>query len=153
MQMPWYIQHWTGLKDVASLAVVIVSAWVGLLTYVRSVRTRRADSLVALHKGFFVDRTYDDVRKELDADTEEEKLRRDALVLPLGPSEALINFLNWFELIAYLQEIGIYKEKDIKALFGYYLRLLKHSGPVYTYICDSKSDFQHLKELLGKLPS
>ncbi len=136
---PWFIQHWTGLKDFATLTVVTVSAAVGLFTYVRSVRTRRAESLIALHKSFFVDGTYTVVRESLDDDTEKGYAAREAMVAPPGPGPDLINFLNFFELVAYFEKLHAYRQKDIKALLGYYLRLLKRSGPVYHYICDQKT--------------
>ena len=148
---PWYIQHWIGLKDVATFTVVTVRAIIGLFTYVRSAATRRAESLVALHKSFFVDGTYTIVRESLDDDTEKGHATREAMVASPGPGPDLINFLNFFELVAYFVELGAYRQKDIEALLGYYLRLLKRSGPVYHYICDQKNDFEHLNALLAKL--
>ncbi len=151
MNAPWYLQHWTGLKDVATLTVITVSACVGLFTYIRSVRTRRAESLIALHKSFFVDGTYTVVRESLDDDSEKGEAAREAMVAAPGPGPDLINFLNFFELVAYFETLGAYQQKDVEALLGYYLRLLKRSGSVYRYICDQQNDFEHLNALLAKL--
>ncbi|MGI4757397.1 MAG: hypothetical protein ACRYGF_11195 [Janthinobacterium lividum] len=148
---PWYIQHWIGLKDVATFTVITTSAVVGLFTYIRSARTRRAEALVALHKSFFVDGTYTVVRESLDDDSEKGYATREAMVAPPGPGPDLINFLNFFELVAYFTTLKAYQQNDIEALLGYYLRLLRRSGPVYRYICDKKNDFEHLNELLAKL--
>ncbi len=115
---PWYIQHWAGLKDVATFAVLTVSATVGLFTYVRSARTRRAESLVALHKSFFVDGTYTVVRESLDDDTEKGYANREAMVAPPGPGPDLINFLNFFELVAYFVELGPTGKKTLKLFWA-----------------------------------
>ena len=77
------------------------------------------------------------------------EMAREALVL--GQDAAFTDFLNFFELTAYFAVLGAFRQEDVKALLGYYLRLLKRSDSVYHYICDRKNDFEHLEALLARL--
>ena len=63
--LPWYIQHWTGMKDAATLLVAIVVASIALVTYRRNAKTKRAEFLTSLHKSFFVEETYKRTREVL----------------------------------------------------------------------------------------
>jgi hypothetical protein len=148
-QLPWYIQHWAGLKDMTTLVVAIVAASVALVTYRRNAKTKRAEFLTSLHKSFFVEETYKKTREVLDDDSPSGEATREAMVAE--QPAAFTDFLNFFELIAYFRTLGAYTEDDVKALLGYYLRLLKRSRCIYRYICDRKNDFEHLQALLGRL--
>ncbi len=141
--------HWTVLKDSLTLAIAATAAFVGLRTYVRNMRTRRAEFLTSLHKNFFVDDTYKATRAILDDESPEGEASREKLVT--GQDAAFTDFLNFFELTAYFAVLGAFKQEDVMALLGYYLRVLKRSGPVYRYICDRRNDFEHLQGLLAKL--
>jgi hypothetical protein len=148
-QLPWYIQHWTGLKDTMTLVVAIVVASVALVTYRRNAKTKRAEFLTSLHRSFFVEETYKRIREVLDDDSPAGETTREAMVAE--QPAAFTDFLNFFELIAYFKILGAYKEDDVKALLGYYLRLLRRSRSVYRYICDRKNDFENLQALLAKI--
>ena len=148
-QLPWYIQHWVGLKDTATLIAAVTGASVALVTFRRNAKTKRAEFLTSLHKSFFVEETYKRTREVLDDDSPSGEERREAMVAE--QPAAFTDFLNFFELIAYFRTLGAYTESDVNALLGYYLRLLKRSRCIYRYICDRRNDFEHLQALLGRL--
>ena len=149
--LPWYVQHWTGLKDVTTLLIASAGASAALVTYRRNAKTKRAEFLTSLHKSFFVEETYKRVREVLDDDSPAAETAREKMVAE--QPAAFTDFLNFFELIAYFRTLGAYTEGDVKALLGYYLRLLKRSKCVYRYICDRRNDFEHLQALLARLES
>lgn len=125
-ELPWYIQHWIGLKDVTTLVITASAATFGLLTYWRNSTTRRAELLTKLHQEFFVSETYRAVRQILDNDSAEAESEREKLVTE--EPENFIEFLNFFELAAYFVELRTFKRKDLDALLGYYLQLLRSSA-------------------------
>ncbi len=149
--LPWYIQHWTGLKDALTLIVAIIVASIALVTYRRNAMTKRAEFLTSLHRSFFVEETYKRTREVLDDDSPKGETLREAMVA--DQTAAFTDFLNFFELIAYFRTLGAYKEDDVRALLGYYLRLLKRSRSVYRYICDRRNDFENLQALLARIES
>ena len=97
-QLPWYIQHWTGLKDATTLVIAIAGATVALNTYRRNATTKRAEFLTSLHKSFFVEKTYKRIREILDDDSPAGAAARETMVAE--QSAAFTDFLNFFELIA-----------------------------------------------------
>ena len=146
ISLPRYIQYVIG-----SITPIIatVGAGVALVTYRRNAKTKRAEFLTTLHKSFFVEETYKKTREILDDDSPAAEAARAAMVAE--QPAAFTDFLNFFELIAYFRTLGAYTEEDVKALQGYYLRLLRRSKSVHRYICDRRNDFEHLQALLARL--
>ena len=106
------------------------------------------ESLTQLHRSFFVDINCKKVRQQLDDDSEGGPASRKALVAEPERESDLVDFLNSFELVAYIAKLEGYKKDDVEAVLGYYLRLLKQPGPVYDYICEKKYSFENLKAFL-----
>jgi hypothetical protein len=94
---------------------------IAALGYLKNANTKRAEFLRDLHKSFFEDSKYDTMRRKLDDAPEDER----AVIVREG-SEDSTRFLNFFELVAYFQKRRIISIEDVKALLGYYLRLLQH---------------------------
>ncbi len=129
-----------------ALVVAALSAAIAAFTYWRSTRTKAAEFLTSLHQAFFVDKTYKKVRSVLD---DESKLGASKLseLLQTEPDD-FTDFLNFFELVAYLRECRNLSAKDVEALPGYYLTLLANKPDLRSYI--NSRDFEHLDSLLTK---
>ncbi|QHN04919.1 hypothetical protein FTO74_17285 [Granulicella sp. WH15] len=145
MQMTWTI-----FKDSLTLIVAATAAAFGLRTYAANATTRRAEFLVDLHRSFFVEDKYRKIREILDSETDEAKREQARLIL--DEPEEFIEFLNYFELVAYLCQCKNLLFDDVEALLGYYFRLLIHLEAVRKYIRNRpRNGFEHLDALLGKI--
>ncbi len=145
------MDHWTIFKDSATLLLGLVVAIAGLRTYAKNARTRRIEFLVELHKAFFVEPTYKRVRQILDDDGSAGVASREQLVVQ--EPEDFIEFLNLFELVAYLEKCRNLSLDDVTALFGYYLELLLRDKHVHAYVGNPQKGFEHLAALLAKIDS
>lgn len=113
-------------------------------SYCRNTKTRRAEFICQLHKSFFEDATYKKVRQALDTDDE------DAIaVFVVKESEDFTDFLNFFELVAYLQRQDNLSMDDVEALLGYYLALLRERPALRGYIRNQTHGFEELDRLLA----
>lgn len=128
--------------------VGVVSAGFAVRTYERNTRTKAAEFLMSLHKAFFVDGTYQPMKDLLDCDgaEEEEKLAKAVA----EQSAAFTDFLNFFELVAYLTEIDTLTTDDTEALLGYYLDKLVEAPAVWGYVRRSSTGFENLRRLLAE---
>jgi hypothetical protein len=140
---------WATVKDNLSLVLATGGAFVALLTYWKNANTRRAEFLWNLHKFFFVDETYKTVRRVFDDTSEQAATKRHEFVN--AEPEEFTDFLNFFELVAYLNERKNLSRRDVKALLGYYLTLLERYPYIREYIRDPKNGFEQLDSLLAKL--
>lgn len=128
-------------------AVIAASAaGAGVFTYWRNALTKRAEFLMSLHKSFFVDPTYKPLKELLDCDTPAGEARLRELVH--SESSDFTDFLNFFELIAYLADSGALDPADVEALLGYYLDLLIEKECVFRYIANPHNNFENLGRLL-----
>jgi hypothetical protein len=139
----------TFFKDSATLIIATGAACVGLWTYAKNAKTRRAEFMVDLHKSFFVEEKYKHIREVLDSDEEKDVEERKCWVSK--EPEEFIEFLNFFELVAYLRQNKNLSIKDVKALFSYYLNLLNKHHEIRMYVDKDKNSFEHLKKLLAKI--
>ena len=140
---------WTIFKDSTTIVLALVSAIVALSVYRRNSSTRRAEFLYDLHTSFFVNETYKAVRKVLDDTSEKAASKRSSFVD--DEPEQFTDFLNFFELVAYLEQRGNLSLKDVEALLGYYLNLFEKNSDIRDYIRDTKNGFEQLNGLLDKL--
>lgn len=132
----------------AALLVTAASAAFGLYTYWRSTRTKAAEFLSALHRAFFVEQTYRPVREILDDDSETAAGGIAHLVTD-QPAD-FTDFLNFFELVAYMGKCGTLSEGDVEALLGYYLQILTDKPQLRGYVHNKKNNFEHLDKLLTR---
>jgi hypothetical protein len=138
------MNQWTVFKDIATLLVGGLAALIAAFSYRRNSRTRRAEFLCQLHRSFFEDETYKSVRKALD--TEEEEA---IAAFVVTESEDFTDFLNFFELVAYLQRQNNLSLEDVEALLGYYLALLRERPALRGYIRTRTHGFEELDRLLA----
>ncbi len=130
----------------AGVLVAAVSAAVGAFTYSRNSRTKAADFLLSLHKTFFIEKTYSDMKCLLDCESSLEQAKLAEVVRM--ESEEFTDFLNFFELVAYFRSIETLSNDDVEALLGYYLDRIQESSSVLAYVRKSSHGFEHLGRLL-----
>lgn len=122
--------NWQLAADITTALVAGVGAPFAYITYRRSVRTKRAEWLASLHETFFETQRYAHVRRMLDYQeeplfTELAQAVAAGTYLPLA--DEFYRYLNFFELMASLRELGEISNDEILGLFEYDLKLLaKH---------------------------
>ena len=141
------MDHWTVIKDCLTLLITGVGGGLAVSGYLKNASTRRAEFLCDLHRAFFEGQTYKAVRRNLDDDSEnaDAKLRQ----LTRDQPEEFTDFLNFFELVAWLERQGNLSSGDVHALLGYYLDLLNRHEPIRAYIRNPSNGFEELHRLLG----
>jgi len=119
-------------------AAAAVSA---VFVYRNNSRRERARWVESLYSRFFEKGELKQVRDILDCDSDDEKVN--ALVTEEG--SAWTDYLNFFELVAYLQESKQVAAEDVKALFEYYIGYLKRHRAAMDYIRDETKGFKYLR--------
>src|ERR1700680_4603265 len=122
-------------------ATAAVSA---VCVYRNNSRRERARWVESLYSRFFEKSELKHVRDTLDCDSDNDKVN--ALVTEEG--SAWTDYLNFFELVAYLRESKQLAAADVKALFEYYIGCLKRHRVVVQYIRDESKGFKYLRRLL-----
>ena len=125
-------------------AAAAVSA---VLVYRNNSRRERARWVESLYSRFFEKSELKLVRDTLDCDSDNDKVN--ALVTEEG--SAWTDYLNFFELVAYLRESKQLAAADVKALFEYYIGCLKRHRVVAQYIRDESKGFKYLRRLLHRI--
>jgi hypothetical protein len=144
--------NWTHAASVVATfasAIAVFGAPLAYLTYRRSVRTRRAEWLSSLHEKFFESGRYDRVRQTLDYNEEPDySILKTAVAGETSHPLAneLYRYLNFFELLASLRQLGQISDDEILVLFQYDLTMLTR----HSFIIDSlgPQGFERLPELL-----
>ncbi len=103
---------------------------------------------MALHQAFFVAETYKKVRNSLD-DRSGPARRELTRYINEEPYE-FTDFLNFFELVAFMRREGTLSEAQVEALLGYYLQILADTPELRAYIGNEQKNFEHLDELLSR---
>jgi DNA-binding transcriptional regulator YbjK len=121
----------------------LVAAFLAVLTYRQNANVAKARLMKELYEKFYEKEELKSVRNELDG-ADEQCIAK--LVAQEAPS--FTDYLNFFEFLAYLEESGQVKRKDIIGIFAYYLEDLKSSPSVLAYIRDPAKGFEKLRKLL-----
>jgi hypothetical protein len=134
----------------------IVAGFFAVSDFRSRVLAEKSKWFLQLYEKLFENPQYKHVRRKLDyADTEEIKMliRRDAESKEFTEAERTVfdeftDYLNFFEFVAHLKEVGQLTSQDINATFDYYLRLLtKQRNPeIRGYL--KKEGFENLDKLL-----
>ena len=121
---------WTILAEVLKALgglIAVLSFPFALLTYARSVRTRRAEWLASLHEKFFESNRYREIRRVLDYRPEPEYgdlVKAITAQSHHALADELYRYLNFFEFLAGLRGLGQISDEEIIGLFDYDLRLI-----------------------------
>jgi len=135
------------LKVVQILAYLVgaISAGGAVLVARSNARRERARWVENLYSRFYENQAHKDLREKLD---NEEVGSPEISKLVSQEKPEWTDYLNFFELVAYLQKSKQMKKNDVDALFRYPLRCLKKHPEVNAYIRDQRNDYQNLNEKL-----
>jgi hypothetical protein len=147
-------EWWTVASEVLkALGGVIALAGfaMALLTFMQSVRTKRAEWLASLHKDFFESGRYDTVRRILDYEPRVEYARlRNAVEkeMHVPAIDELHRYLNFFEFLAGLRKLNQISDDEIIGLFDYDLKLIRRTD----FIGDTLREhgYERLADLLDR---
>jgi hypothetical protein len=140
---------WEILQDIAKIVSYVgptIAAFWALYVYWSGARRERAKWAESLYSRFFEKKELKEIREVLDCDPGSPEVA----MLVTKESPEFTDYLNFFELVAYLEESRQLKPKDVKALFEYYLGCLKKHQPVMDYISGRSNGFEHLRRLLSR---
>lgn len=114
----------------------ILAGTIGIATYRRNLRIRRAEWLSSLHSKFFETTTYKRIRRLLEAKGDEYSALRQALSdnQTSDDVELLVDYLNFFEFVGSLRELGQLSNEEIDRLFDYYLRQLAEDTVIRQFV-------------------
>jgi len=121
-----------------------------LMTYARSVRTRRAEWLASLHEKFFESDRYREIRRVLDYRPEPEYADLIKAITSQSHhalADELYRYLNFFEFLAGLRGLGQISDEEIIGLFDYDLRLITQHDFIMSTL--RPQGFERLADLLA----
>lgn len=140
------LDHAVKLVQIFSYLAGAVAAISAFLVYHSNSRRERARWVENLYSRFFEKSELKEIRDKLDCDANDAIV--DALVTQ--ESSAWTDYLNFFELVAYLQESKQVAAEDVSALFQYYLGCLRKHRAVMDYIGNESKGFKYLRNLITK---
>ncbi|MBX9927862.1 MAG: hypothetical protein K2X99_03030 [Gemmatimonadaceae bacterium] len=118
-----FSEWWPYLRD----STALVGASFALHSFRRAQRQRRAEWLSGLYSQFFETAHYKAIRRILDYETEPElsELRECVEAGEYSElSEQFVDYLNFFEYLGSLRELGQISSEEISLLFEYYIHRL-----------------------------
>ena len=124
----------------AALSVAIAS-----LTYWRNSKLERARWLASLYRKFYEALDLKVIREILDCGAPNSP---EVTKLVEEQDARFTDYLNFFEFTAYLKACGQLSQKDVAALFDYYLRVLGKHEAVRKYVLEENNGYGYLKRLL-----
>jgi len=132
---------------VASFIGIVITVF----TYWKNALRSRAEWLHKLYETFYSGDRYKEIRKRIEYNDRElwtilkgNHRENDSKLQII--EEKFTDYLNYFEFLCYLREIKQLNEKDIKAMYDYYLRKLKEKNLVFNYI--RKYGYEKLEKFL-----
>lgn len=131
--------------QIVSYGAGVVAAVSAFLVYRSNSRRERARWAESLYSRFFERPGLKTVRDLLDSEAPDPRVKD--LVTKEGSDWT--DYLNFFEFVAYLQSQGQLLDRDVQALFGYYVECLKRHEAVLEYIRDKAKGFDYLSRLLA----
>ena len=132
--------------------MAIVGGALALFQFWRANRTKRAEWLASLHEQFFEMGRYSRVRRTLDYALEPDYSTLKAAVASEQPhdlADELYRYLNFFEFLAGLRQLGQISKREILILFDYDLRMVRRHDFVLAVL--QPQGFEQLNELVGSL--
>jgi hypothetical protein len=131
--------------------VVLITALIGIRTFLRDSALKRAEWLERLHEKFYVRENYKYIRRVLDyASPDQFAAFKTAINSDTFTSEQemLVDYLNFFHFIGAIWKRGQLNEREIKLLFSYYLSVLAKHDFLLDYMRREK--FYNLLTMLKK---
>ncbi|MEQ8178074.1 MAG: hypothetical protein RIC52_03355 [Amphiplicatus sp.] len=150
--MNWQAIEWEVAGGLLEAFGLIAAALVAAFTYRANVRQRKTEWLYKLFEKFYENEGYKPVRRLLDYEPPDElaALRRD-IDANVGSEtvEALVDYLNFFELIAIQVKDKQISEREVVDIFDYYIRRLAGHDFIMKYI--DEQGFENLGRLVRSI--
>jgi uncharacterized protein (DUF433 family) len=140
---------WGNTQPIFQL-MAAMSAAIGAFAYWRNSRLERARWLASLYTKFYEALDLKMIRETLDCSAPNAP---EVLKLVDEQDARFTDYLNFFEFMAYLKACGQLSQKDVAALFDYYLRVLSKHEVVRKYVLDDRNGYGYLKRLLPGVSS
>ena len=140
------IELWKVVAELVTCAVAVFTAIAALITYRSNSQRERAKWAVQLYEKFYEGEHYGRIRDELDCAADSAKVA----ALVEKESSAFTDYLNFFELVAFLAVTKQLSESDVLRLFQYYLHCLKRHKSVVKYLNDEDKGFEQLRGFINK---
>jgi len=119
------LQEW--VRTVGAIAGAGTALYVAVLSikgYRANKKLERGKWAQKLYESFYEKDIYKEIRRALDHDPSDQATVR--LVLAPDRIDDFYDYLNFFEFVAFLWSSGHLTDMEVKALFGYYLGLLRN---------------------------
>ncbi len=150
MQFAREIGHWFTINaQTIYYLMATAGAFVAVLTYYRNSVIERARWLSSLYSKFYEAPDLKRIRKCLDENAPNAPQVQD---LVRDEDSDFTDYLNFFEFMAYLENRGQLGQRDVAALFDYYLRVLSKHKDVRQYVLEDRNGYGYLKKLLPRFP-
>ena len=131
---------------IASYAIGTIAVFVTAFTYWSNSRRERAKWAAHLYEKFYEDGRYKDIREKLDSSPNHPAV----VELVTKERSAFTDYLNFFELVAFLARAKQITGSDVLSLFQYYLDCLRRHRAVMEYIGTQTKGFEQLKDFLNE---
>jgi len=143
-----YAFHWI-FANAQSIYYLLVAgaAITAVRTYYKNSALERARWLASLYSKFYEAPDLKRIRNTLD-DGPPNSVNVQEMVREEDTD--FTDYLNFFEFMAYLKDRHHLKEKDVAALFDYYLRVLSKHKDVREYVLNDRNGYGYLKQLLPR---
>lgn len=133
--------NWNKFRGDSTL-ILAISGIIGgtftLFTYWENTRLRRAEWLSSLYEKFFIESYYTKIRRLLD--NSPEKTPNIEKQIKAEEEEDFVNYLNFFQYIAYLEKHHHLAMEEINDMFRYYISHLDDHCFVKQYLRDNGFD-------------
>jgi hypothetical protein len=130
--------------------ILTVGTWVGLCTYKKTAKLKRAEWLRSLYEKFYEQPQYKKIRQAIDYETED--LQKIVFGIENGGETELLesfnDFLNFFEFIAVLWKLEQISLDEIRMIFEYYIRRMGDFDFILKYL--EEEGFENLKLLINE---
>lgn len=141
-------------KDLFTIFGVLVTAsgviW-AVYVYRRNSNAERVKWISNLYEKFYEKDELKIVREILDCQTTKDgksKEEKKLALLVKDETKEFTDYLNFFELIAFLKKNGQITIEQIDDLFGYYLECLKRHKTIREYIADPSKGYELLSGMM-----
>ncbi len=141
-----WIEIWKAVAQPLYYTVAIVAAFGAYLTYRSNSRRERAKWAVQLYDKFYEGTRYKAVREQLDCASDSADVQK----LVRDETPEFTDYLNFFELVAFLAETKQLSKDEVLRLFDYYLKCLKKHSAVVAYLNTKEKGFEQLNAFLIK---
>lgn len=130
--------------QIASYIATVCAAFWAVFVYRNNARRERARWAENLYTRFFEKDELKKVRDLLDCAPDDPRVSE----LVTNESREWTDYLNFFEFVAYLRSSKQLSDRDVQALFGYYIDSLRKHAAVLDYVRKEQKGFDYLRRLL-----